>query len=466
MKKKLLMVDDDRVGLFTLKFPFEAEYDVELAFSGEEALNLLKENYFDVAIIDFRMPGMNGLELLEKIKEQQDNIVCIMLTAEADFNLALEAGKKGAAYFVTKPYDAEQLKFFIQKGLEEQKLRHQIEILKKQQETKNLDELFIGESPKIKELKKQIMLIKDSPSTILILGETGTGKEIVASAINKLSQPQNGIRLFVPVNCGAIAETLLESELFGHEKGSFTGADRLRKGYFEQAGDGDLFLDEIGDVSPKVQASLLRALQEKVIRRVGNDDTKKIPVHCRVIAATNKNLKKMVEENQFRDDLYNRLKVIQLAIPPLRERKEDLPLLVAHLISKLNKKLRKKVEGISSDVHQIFINYDWPGNIRELENILERMMNFCDSTILDIDDVPSDLSKGRGFLCDTKEKSLDDLKKDYEKAIIKARLMQCSGVVLQAAKSLKIDEAKLRYRIRTLAIEKPIPDLENRGGAQ
>ena len=367
----LLIIDDEKSLLEVLSMVFKKEgYEVKAAASGAEALEILNSNSVDLVITDIRMPHISGMEILQYVKGNMPEVPVIVITAYGSIQQAVEALKAGALDYIVKPFDVEELKILVARGLERKHLEQENLLLKKDLKEKFRFEDMIGKSRLMQEIYVLIEKVASTDSTVLITGESGTGKEMAARAIHNLSRRRD--KPFVTINCAALPESLLESELFGHTKGSFTGAVSDKKGMFEVAHKGTLFLDEIGEMSPWTQVKLLRALQERKIRRVGG--TEEIPIDVRVIAATNQDLKKRIEEGKFREDLYYRLNVISFEMPPLRKRVEDIPLLVQHFLQKYCQQMGKKMKRVAPEVMGIFEVYTWPGNIRELENVIERIV--------------------------------------------------------------------------------------------
>jgi DNA-binding NtrC family response regulator len=373
MRKEIsiLVVDDEEVVRNSLvDWLQEDGYQAEPAENGFKALDMIRERPWDIAMVDLKMPKMDGLELMEKAKEISPELQVIIITAYATVHTAVQAIKMGAYDYLIKPCEPEEISMLIKRLIESQALAKEVSYLRKELTKQYHFHDLISKSPKMLEIFEFARSVSKSNSNILILGESGTGKELLARAIhNESLRPQGP---FVPVSCVALPETLLESEFFGHEKGAFTNAIALKKGKFELADGGTIFLDEIGDITPKLQLNLLRALQEKEIVRLGGNGA--IRLDIRIVAATNRNLKREVGEGRFREDLYYRLNVISIEMPPLRERKEDIPVLVQHFIRKFNIELGKKVQKMSEDALLALMNYDWPGNVRELENAVERAM--------------------------------------------------------------------------------------------
>jgi DNA-binding NtrC family response regulator len=367
--EKILVVDDEANMLALFRKVLGKEgYQVEAVSSGVEALNQLEKQWFDLVISDLKMPGLDGLELLKKVKEMNPGLPFIVLTAYGTVDSAVAAMKEGAYDYLTKPINNDEIKVVVKKALDLHRLTRELERLRDQVEIDSDFKNIIGRSRKMRSLFRLIKLVSNSNTTILIKGESGTGKELVARAIHYNSPRRE--RPFVAIDCGALPETLLESELFGYVKGSFTGAIGNKKGLFEEAHGGTLLLDEIGDTTLAFQSKLMRVLQEGEIRPVGSN--KSIKVDVRVIAATNKDLMEAVEKKAFREDLYYRLAVVPVVIPPLRERKEDIPLLVDHFIKKYCEQNELETKKISPQIMKVLIDYPWRGNVRELENVIER----------------------------------------------------------------------------------------------
>ncbi|MFN4111487.1 MAG: sigma-54-dependent transcriptional regulator [Ignavibacteria bacterium] len=379
MKEKILVIDDDESIRQTLtNFLKRHNYSVITAENGNVGFEMIKKHSPDLIISDIKMPGLSGLELLKKIKEIDVNSKVILITAHDDIQTTIESIQNGAYDYFEKPLDVEKLKIVVQRALESKSLSERLEsIVTEEAEEYQIEKKIIGKSPLMKEVYKKIGHVSNNRVTVFIVGESGTGKELVAKTIHYSGITKN--HPFIAVNCSAISETLLESELFGHEKGAFTGADRLKKGKFELAGEGTIFLDEISEMSPDLQAKLLRVLQEREFERVGGEYS--IPMKARIIAATNKNIEQLISEGRFRDDLFFRLNVVTIKLPPLRERKEDIPLLVNYFLNRINKELHKNVTKIPDEVMRMLIDYDWIGNVRELENVLTQ------AVVLSTDDI-------------------------------------------------------------------------------
>ncbi len=383
----ILIADDEAKERKVLSINLKTKYKVLEAQNGNEALELIEGNNVHLVLTDLKMPGMNGLELLKRIKKNHKNIPVILLTAFGSINNAVEAMKRGALDYITKPVNLENLEASIEKALNYGKLlRENIKLKEKIKKYEGFNEI-ITVDPKMKNLMELIVQVANTPATILIEGESGTGKMLFANAVHNLSNRSN--EPFVEINCGAIPHDLLESELFGHERGAFTGAVSTKKGKFELADGGTLFLDEIGELPLDLQVKLLHVIEKQKFTRVGG--TKFLTTNARIVSATNKNLKNEVANNNFRQDLYFRLKVIYLKIPPLRERKEDIPLLIDHFIKKYKNLTPIPDITFSEMAIKILTDYNWPGNIRELENIVQQSIIFTKNNVITEDDLPSEI---------------------------------------------------------------------------
>lgn len=443
----ILVVDDEEIVRESLvEWLREDGYYAEAAADGFEALRKLEEKQWDIALVDLKMPKMDGIELLEKIKERSPDTQVIIFTAYATVHTAVQAIKKGAYDYLVKPLDPEEVSLLIQKLLKSQQLAKEVSYLRKELTKQYKFHDLVSKSPKMQQLFELARTVAKSNSNVLILGESGTGKELLARAIHNESPRANGP--FVAVSCVAIPDSLLESELFGHEKGAFTDAHAQRKGKFELADGGTLFLDEIGDISPKMQLALLRVLEEKEFMRVGG--SKPIKVDVRIIAATNRDLKKAVEEGRFREDLYYRLNVITIQLPPLRERKEDIPLLVQHFIEKFNIQMGKKVQKISDDALRILMQYDWPGNVRELENTIERAMVITKGDVIQPEDIQLQ-ALGANHPSPAVDKSLEAV----ERAHILRILNETGWNIQRSAQILGIDRTTLYNKIKKYGLQRP-----------
>jgi len=445
----ILVVDDEEIVRESLlDWLREDGYEVEAVEDGLKALEKFEKRPWDIALIDLKMPKMDGLELLGKIKETWPETQVVIITAYATVNTAVQAIKIGAYDYLVKPFNPEELSLLVKRLVESQSLIKEISYLRKALQKQYQFHDLISKSAKMQKVFDLANTIAKSNSNILILGESGTGKELLARAIHNESLRAAGP--FVAVSCVALTETLLESELFGHEKGAFTDAVAQKKGKFELAAGGTIFLDEIGDISPKLQLSLLRVLQEKEFTRVGG--TKSIKVDARIIAATNRDLKKAVDEGKFRDDLYYRLNVIAIELPPLREHKEDVPLLVHHFIEKFNIEMGGKVERISEEALDLLMEYDWPGNVRELENVIERAMVITKGNFIKAEDLhlTPQVTKEEGAAQGGKDKSIKSIEKKHIAKILKEN----NWNVQKSAEQLGIDRVTLYNKIKKYKLKK------------
>jgi DNA-binding NtrC family response regulator len=446
---RILIVDDEESQRRQLAgFLKKQSFNVTTADSGAEAINLCRDKSFEIALIDLKMPGMDGIELLKKLKESSPEIQVIMMTAYGSVETAVEAMKLGAYHYVNKPVNLDELKLNISKALESHHLLMENKYLKEELEQRYRDLQIIGESKGIKEVLSTVSRVAKTNSTVLLRGESGTGKELVARAIHGLSDRAH--KRFVAVSCAALPETLFESELFGHEKGAFTGAIKSREGRFELADGGTLFLDEVGDIPLETQVKLLRVIESQEFERLGGKETTKVDV--RIISATNHDLERKIREKSFREDLYYRLNVISVFIPPLRERREDILLLVDHFIKKANQKCGKAIKGITPAVKDIILNYDWPGNVRELENVIERGVVLSRTDVIDKSDLPYLGLVTDRTLENTSAASLS--MKDVEKNHILKVLKRNSWNLIKSAEILGIHRNTLRLKMKEYGIEK------------
>jgi two-component system NtrC family response regulator len=439
----ILIVDDEKNYLLVLKELLAEEgYEVLIAQSAAEAIKIFQENELDLVITDMKMPGMTGMELLDFLKERDLHLPVIMMTAYGTVEKAVEAMKKGAYDYILKPFDNEALKTAVSKGLAMGRVIRQNRLLSQELKEKFGPTDLIGNSYRIRQVRDLIAKVAGTKATVLISGESGTGKELVARAIHYHSPRRD--KPLVSVNCSALAETLLESELFGHEKGAFTGAVGQRKGRFEFADGGTLFLDEVGEMSPSVQVALLRVLQDREFQRVGGNKTIKVDV--RVVAATNKDLKEEIQQGRFREDLYYRLNVVHIEVPPLRERKEDIPLLIRHFSERFAREMNKKeIPTPSPEAMAALLAYDWPGNVRELENILERAIILSSGPIIRLEDLPFTSFIPSGT-------KLPDVLELIEKRMITQALAISGNVQTRAAELLGIEKNLLKYKMKKYAL--------------
>ena len=451
--KRILIIDDEENFRHMLSVILKKEkYDVETASNGEEGLQKVTDTAFDQILCDIRMPQMDGLEFMKKAQELGVNATIIMMSAYGTVDTAIEAMKLGAYDYISKPFKPDEIIMTLKKAEERERLRKENEFLRKEVKKEFSFENIVSKNEKMQKIFEVIKKVAQYKSTILITGESGTGKELVAKALHYNSdRSQNP---FIPVNCGAIPENLLESELFGHEKGAFTDAIRTKKGLFEEADVGTLFLDEIGELPLQLQVKLLRVLQEGEIRRVG--DSKPIKVDVRIIAATVKDLLKEVNEGRFRDDLFYRLNVFPIHIPPLRERKEDIPLLVTHFIKKYGLSLNKNVLGINHKALELLMNYRWSGNVRELENTIERAIVLADETNIEFENLPVEIREFKEKIelssLVEEEHSIKKASKILEINLIQKALKKTKGNHTQAAKLLEISHRALLYKIKEYEI--------------
>ncbi|MBC8357904.1 MAG: sigma-54-dependent Fis family transcriptional regulator [Candidatus Aminicenantes bacterium] len=444
-KANILIVEDDPLQRRLIKENLEQEdYAVFEASNGKEASNIIALHSIDIAVVDYKLDGETGINVIQEILEQNPLVTSIVVTAYGNIENAVDAIKKGAYDYIVKPIDFDKFLLAIERALERQKLKKEISSLKSSLEEKFSSKNFIFTSSKMEEVTILVSKASKSDATVIISGETGTGKDFVAKTIHFSSKRKKGP--YLAVNIPALPETLIESELFGAEKGAFTGAYERKIGKFEAVSGGTLLLDEIGDLPLQMQVKLLRFLQEKEFFRLGSSQPLKSDV--RIIAATNKDLEKLVKEAKFRPDLYYRLNVISILVPPLRKRKEDIPPLVDYFIRKYSKKEGKDIEGISAEGMNLLLNYLFPGNIRELENIIERAAVFCDRNFITSADLPI-------FLKDKKEKelieeglSLKDRVKQLEIKEIKKALLESGKVKSKAARYLGITERILSYKMK------------------
>jgi DNA-binding NtrC family response regulator len=448
--EKILVVDDEESMCNFLSIMLKKEgYQVTTALSAKEALRKLDKNNYEVIISDLKMEGMNGLELMDEINKKEAASFVIIMTAFATIESAIEALKKGAFDYITKPFKVDEIKLAVARALEQRKIRTENVYLKKQLHKKEAFGEIIGRSENIMEVLGQVRKIADSESTVLLTGESGTGKELVARAIHQ--QSYRSEKPFVTVNCGALPEELLESELFGHVKGSFTGAIKDKDGLFKVANEGTFFLDEVGEMSPRIQVKLLRVLQEKEIVPIGG--TSPLKVDVRLLAATNADLENEVSVGHFRKDLFYRLNVIPIHIPPLRERKEDIVLLIDYFLKKYSAKSDGQVKKINAEAKKALCSYAWPGNVRELENVLERAMTLQKGKNITEKDLPEKILKGQGrVLAKTKELENPTLE-TIEKAYIFWILRESGWQKQRAAEILGIDPSTLYRKIEKYGLK-------------
>jgi two-component system NtrC family response regulator len=452
----ILIVDDEKNYLLVLSAVLEEEgYEVLTTASSLEALEILKASDVDLVLTDMKMPGMDGIELLEQIKTRDPELPVIMMTAHGTVDKAVEAMQKGAYSYILKPFDNERLTLYVQKAITTYKVVKENRRLRSAVESQYQFGNIIGKSKAMRDVFEIIHKVAPSNATVLIEGESGTGKELVAKSIHFNSPRRDNP--FVAVNCSALAESLLESELFGHERGAFTGAVSSKKGRFELAHGGTLFLDEIGELSANLQVKLLRVLQEKSFERVGG--VRSIAVDIRVIAATNKDLGLEMRAGRFREDLFYRLNVVHIGIPPLRERQEDIRLLVNHFLQKYaaERKSAVPIRGVAQEVDRLFYDYSWPGNVRELENVIERVMILCPHEIITGDDLPrgfkSSLDNALHIDGIPANAKLYETLEMVEKTMIQRALKMADNVQSHAAAILGIGKSGLNQKIKKYNLE-------------
>ncbi len=450
IRKTILLIEDDRNTRNGVAKLLRHKYEIVIAEDGARGINVLQRNNFDLVLTDIQMPGANGMDVLAECTKKNPAIPCVLITAYGSIETAVDAIKAGAYDFISKPIDVSKLEVTIERALESKELKEENTSLKKQIDEKHGVKNIIGSSPKMMEILETVKQVAPAKATILILGESGTGKELIAKAIHNLSGRKGA---FIPVHCAALPSALLESELFGHERGAFTGASEQRKGRFELADGGTIFLDEIGEIDQLVQVKLLRILETKTFERVGGAVLTK--TDARIVAATNKNLVTLVKEGKFREDLFFRLNVLSIELPPLRERKEDIPLLVKNFIDFYSKENMKKIEGISEDAMNVISNYDWPGNIRELRNCIERMVVLCREKVLQTSNIPQNITEkiilGSSL---NKAASTGELNiENNEKSLIIQALDETNGNRTMAAEKLGISRRTLHRKLNEYGLK-------------
>ncbi len=443
-RPKILIVDDDKniCKMIEASLRKERKYDINTALSGEACLKIIKEELPDLCLVDIQMPGIDGIETLKRIKEEDPRVPVIMMTAHGTIERAVNSMKLGAYDLLTKPFARDRLLVTVQNALINSSLQREVSELRSELKSKYTFSNIVGQSGIMQDVFRSVEKVMDSNVTVLIQGESGTGKELIARAIHYHSKTRAN-KPFVAVNCSALPESLLESELFGHEKGSFTGAAGRRIGKFEQANGGTIFLDEIGLMTPATQSKILRILQEREFERVGGNEL--IKVNVRVISATNKDLEEEMKNGTFREDLFYRISVFPIKLPALRERKEDIPLLAAHFLKKYNEQEGKEVDGISSDALDLLMAYNWPGNVRELENAMERAVVLANSYEITAKELPPAVrSLGEKRIYESDNTLASWIEKLEEQALRQA-LLECEGNISKTAKQLGIGRATI-YR--------------------
>ncbi len=467
-KKQVLIVDDEPNLRKILAAQLSRDgYEVMLAEDGEQGLTMLREHHIDLVVTDLKMPKVDGMTLLRDALREQPDLPIVMITAHGTVDTAVEALKLGAFDYLTKPFDKDEVRQVVAKALKTRQLAQEEATTEPVGKAKNEPGArfgIIGQSPGLTDLYAVLERVADTPTTVLITGESGTGKELVARALHEHSTRKD--KPFIKVNCAAIPKELIESELFGYERGAFTGAVSSKPGRFELANGGTLFLDEVGEIPVEMQVKLLRALQESEFERVGGIKT--IHVDVRLVAATNRDLKKLIAAGGFREDLFYRLNVVSIRLPALRERDTDIPLLVEHFLAKFNERLKKQVTGVEPEARDILSAYGWPGNIRELENVMERSVLFCDAQKLRVEDLPGELRGSAGSVAPpTSDASGGDMPlsaegglKEHvkvamsrlERDLVSRALKQTSGNVTHAARLLKISRKGLQLKMKELGL--------------
>jgi len=449
-KAKILIVEDNNDLLFTLsKVLKKAGYGIFTASNGEEGISVFHKELINLVLLDLKLPKLGGIDVLNQIKAMDTDILVIMMTALTDVKPAIEAMKKGAYDYLMKPFELDELKLVVKKALETHRLRREITRLKREHEDKYPNDVIYGESSTIKKVRDLIQVVAETPRTsILIQGESGTGKELVANAIHYSSQRAN--QPFIKLNCGAMPDHLIESELFGHEKGAFTDAKTMKRGLFELANGGTIFLDEISSMKLGLQPKILRVIESQMFRRIGGVTDIKIDV--RLIAATNANLAELVQKKEFRDDLYYRLKVMEIDLPPLRERSDDILLLAKLFLQEYNKEFNRHIQKFAPKTEELILAYSWPGNVRELKNVIERGAILCQNDVLLPEHLPVELQKG-GESVSSPRVSLGKISlQEMEKYHILEVLKLVNGNKSQASRILDISRSTLREKLKSYQI--------------
>ncbi len=448
---RILIIDDDTVVLEVVEETLKSKsYEVETASDGEAGIRAIDNNFYDLILTDLVMPGIDGMGVLDHVVRESPNTLCIILTGYGTIQNSVDAIKRGAFDYVTKPVTSSELLSVVEKALKFRELEQENKRLKRELRRKYQYENLVGTSKVMRDMYQLIDKVANTDSTVLISGASGTGKELIARSIHYNSG--RGDKPLIVINCGAVPEELLESELFGHEKGAFTGAYKTRIGRFEMANGGTIFLDEIGEMSPALQVKLLRVLQEQKFERVGG--TKTIHVDVRIIAATNKNLTVAMNNGKFREDLYYRLNVIPVKVPFLKQRKPDIPLLVNHFFKMFQKGRENTIKGFSAEAMDAMLEYHWPGNVRELENVIKRITILCENSVVSLYDLPEHIRQSSGLIQHEEEGmlerdfNLDEAVRDYEKRLILEALAKSNWVKTKAAKLLNINRTTLVEKIK------------------
>jgi len=454
----ILIVDDEISALEALRMIFKEDYQVFTAETGQQALDLLDNEFIDLVILDITMPDINGLEVLRIIKEKAPDVAVVMVTATKNIKTVVEAVKLGASDYVVKPFDVEEIKVIVQKTLKETRLSRELAYLRQEISKNYKFDQLVGTSTIMRNVFQTVLRVAPFKSTILVTGESGTGKELVARSIHQHSTRAKNP--FIAVHCPNLPETILESELFGHHKGSFTNAVEMKPGKFELAHTGTLFLDEISEMSPRVQAKILRVLEEQEFERVGG--TRPIKVDVRLIAATNKDLKMAISQGEFREDLYYRINVVPVSLPSLKEREEDVPLLAEYFFQKFKQELNSKVKGISPEALDLLTVYEWPGNVRELKNVIERALCLHgEDDFMLPSHLPTEISGSyeqevAAAALSLGSTSFQEAVADFEKSLIMAALAKSQGSQVKAAEILGTTRRVLKYRMDKLDIKQEV----------
>jgi two-component system response regulator AtoC len=452
LRPVILVVDDDPGLRESFRLILDDEYDVVEAPDGPAALETVRTSQVDLVLLDIRLPGLDGIEVLERIKAVDEGVEVILVTAVKTVRTAVAAMKLGAFDYLTKPFDEDELLALVRRALEKRSLVREVTFLRSELARRHDVDELVGQHPEMQKLYRLIGQVARTTTTVLITGESGTGKELVARAIHR--QGPRHDKPFVPVNPAALSDSLVESELFGHEKGAFTGAYQRKLGRFELARGGTLFLDEIGSLKPELQVKLLRVLQEREFERVGG--TRAIALDARIILATNVDLKQAVAQGKFREDLYYRLAVMPIMVPPLRERREDIPLLVQHFIRRYSQQLNRRLDGVSAEALTVLAEYSWPGNVRELQNVIERLAGLVDGPVVGLEDLPLDLllpeqragQRAAGL-------PLYEASDEFERQIAERVLERVRWNVSAAARVLGVHRNSLKLKIARWGLRRP-----------
>jgi len=450
MTARILVVDDEEIIRESLYYILEKEgYEVEAARNGLEALQQIEKQPFDIVITDLEMPELKGIELLEKVQQLTPEAFVLIITAYASIETAVAALRQGASDYIIKPLEFDEIIIRINRLLEHRKLERENKLLRRELHHTYDFEQIVGKSPAMQKIFTTVKKVAQTEGTVLITGKSGTGKELIARAIHYNSKRK--ANHFVAINTGAIVENLFESELFGHKRGSFTGATSDKEGMFKTASGGSIYLDEISEIPLHLQVKLLRAIEQREIIPVGTNHPVKVDI--RIIASTNRDLKKEVEKGNFREDLYYRLNVVEINLPSLEDRKEDIPLLAQHFLEKYRTQMNKHIKGIDNKVIQTFLHYNWKGEVRELENIMERAVIFCEGDYITVDDLPEFVNAGTEIAEEKQAKTLKDAVKEFEKIYIRQELDRLKFNKEEAARTLGISVSSLYRKMEELGID-------------